>query len=152
MNREWPAKIGLVAGVFLCLSINAKSESETEVLATSPSGAFRIEASFPDQSADDATADIWVVFTQDPVQRGKLPKQSPDSPSDDKFHFSPNEQWLFGTRHVGSGLRYGNIYHLRSPLRIEAVGEPDSFNDLVWKEAVKLGAVKEDYSAAGVMQ
>ena len=149
MNRKCLAKIGLVAALLICLPASAKPEESTEVLATSPSGAFRLESKFSDQSADDTTADIWVVSTKDPAQHVKLPKQSPDSPTDDEFHFSPNEEWLFGTRHVGSGLRYGNIYHLRSPLRIEAVGEPGSFNDLIWKKAVKLGALKKDHSAAG---
>jgi len=150
MNQKCLAKIGLVASLLICLPATAKPEEETEVLCTSPSGAFRIESNFPDQSAADATADIWVVSTKDATQRAKLPKQSADSPTDDEFHFSPNEEWLFGSRHVGSGLRYGNIYHLRSPLRIEAVGEPGSFNDLVWENGVKLGALKKDHSAAGV--
>ena len=136
VESAWPAK--------------ARADEQTEVLGTSPSGAFRIESRFPKSSAADETADIWLVSTKDPAQRAKLPKQSADSPTDDEFHFSPNEEWLFGTRHVGSGLRYGNIYHLRSPLRIEAVGEPGSFNDLVWQNAVKLGALKKDHSAAGV--
>lgn len=140
---------GLVVSLLLGSSLVAMAEEEAEVLATSPSGAFRIESKFPDKSADDATADIWVISAKDPAQRAKLPKQSADSPTDDEFHFSPNEEWLFGTRHVGSGLRYGNIYHLGNPLRIEAVGEPGSFNDLVWKEAVKLGALKKDYGAMG---
>ena len=139
-----------MAALCIFLPAAAKPEEQTEVLGTSPSGAFQIESKFPDSSTDDATADIWVVSTKDPAQRAKLPKQSADSPTDDEFHFSPNEEWLFGTRHVGSGLRYGNIYHLKSPLRIEAVGEPGLFNDLVWKNGVKLGALKEDYSAAGV--
>ncbi|MEY2509357.1 MAG: Lysozyme inhibitor LprI [Verrucomicrobiota bacterium] len=150
MNRECLAKIGLVAALLISRPAVARPEEQTEVLYTSPSGAFRIESKFPDQSADDATADIWVVSTKDPAQRAKLPKQSVDSPTDDEFHFSPNEEWLFGTRHVGSGLRYGNIYHLMKPLRIEVVGKQGAFNELVWEQGVKLGALKMDYSAAGV--
>jgi hypothetical protein len=139
-------------GLSLCLawSTRARAEEQTEVLGTSPSGAFRIESEFPDQSAEDATADIWVVSTKEPAQRTKLPKQSADSPTDDEFHFSPNEEWLFGLRHVGSGLRYGNIYHLLKPLRIEVVGKQGYFDELVWEQGVKLGALKENYSAAGV--
>jgi uncharacterized protein YecT (DUF1311 family) len=150
MSQKFLAKIGLVAALLICLSAVAKPEEQTEVLGTSSSGAFLIESKFPDQSADDATADIWVVSTKDPAQRVKLPKQSLDSPTDDEFHFSPNEEWLFGTRHVGSGLRYGNIYHLIKPLRVEVVGKPGAFNELVWEQGVKLGAVKRDYSADGV--
>ena len=150
MNQEYLVRIGLVTAFLLCLPVVAKSDEKTEVLATSPSGAFQIESTFPEQSADDAIADIWVVSTKDPSQRAKLPKQSADSPTDDEFHFSPNEEWLFGLRHVGSGLRYGNIYHLMNPLRIEVVGKEGSFNELIWKECVKLGALKRDYSAEGV--
>jgi uncharacterized protein YecT (DUF1311 family) len=150
MKRSRLATTALVVSLCLGWSTNARAEAQTEVLGTSPSGVFRIESKSLDQSTDDATADIWVVSTKDPAQRAKLPKQSADSPTDDEFYFSPNEEWLFGLRHVGSGLRYGNIYHLKSPLQIEAVGEPEAFNDLVWKEAVKLGALKENYSAAGV--
>jgi hypothetical protein len=150
MNQEYLARIGLVAALLIGLPAAAKSEEQIEVLYASPSGAFRIESKFPDQSADDATADIWVVSTKDPAQRAKLPKQSPDSPTDDEFHFSPDEEWLFGTRHVGSGLRYGNIYHLRKPLGIEVVGKHGAFNELVWEQGVKLGALKRDYSADGV--
>jgi len=139
----------LVVSLSLGLPPSARSEEETGLLATSPSGAFEIESTFPDKSAANATADIWVVSTKDPAQRAKLPKESADSPTDDEFHFSPNEEWLFASRHIGSGLRYGNIYHLKRPLRIEAVGEPGSFNDLVWKNAVKLGVLKKDQAAAG---
>jgi uncharacterized protein YecT (DUF1311 family) len=141
-----------VLGVSLCLawSTKARAEEQTEILGTSASGDFRIESSFPEKAAEDTTAAIWVVSAKDPTQRAELPKQSPDSPSDDEFHFSPNEEWLFGLRHVGSGLRYGNIYHLLKPLRIEVVGKQGYFDELVWKQCVKLGALKENYSAAGV--
>jgi uncharacterized protein YecT (DUF1311 family) len=150
MKRSRPATVAVVVSLCLGWFTKAGAEEQTEVLGTSPSGAFRIESKFPETSAAEETADIWLVSTKDPAQRAKLPKQSADSPTDDEFHFSPNEEWLFGTRHVGSGLRYGNIYHLKSPLRIEAVGEKGLFNDLVWENGVKLGALKKDYSADGV--
>lgn len=127
------------------------AQKKNEVVFVSPSGAFEIESVRPDSSAGvEATEDLWVVSTKDRTQRARLPKQSPDSPADDEFHFSPNEEWLFGLRHVGSGLRYGNIYHVLKALRIEVVGEPGFFNDLVWQNGVKLGALKRDYSAEGV--
>jgi uncharacterized protein YecT (DUF1311 family) len=150
MKRSRLATTALVVSLCLGWSTKARAEEQTEVLGTSPSGAFRIESKSLDQSTDDATADIWVVSTKDPAQRAKLPKQSADSPTDDEFYFSPNEEWLFGLRHVGSGLRYGNIYHLLKPLRIEVVGKQGYFDELVWEQGVKLGALKENYSAAGV--
>jgi len=90
---------------------------------------------------------MGVVSTKDPTQRARLPKQSDDSPDDDEFHCSPNEEWIFGLRHVGSGLRYGYLYHCLTPLRIEMSDKDESFNELVWKNCVELGALKEDYSA-----
>jgi uncharacterized protein YecT (DUF1311 family) len=125
------------------------TEEKPEILAVSPSGAFRIESTFPENSGDYDTADIWLVPIKDPAQRVKLPKESAEAPTDDQFHFSPNEEWLFGLRHVGSGLRYGNIYHLLKPLRIEVVGNQGQFNDLVWEQGVKLGALKKNYSSIG---
>lgn len=91
-----------------------------------------------------------MVSAKDPTQRAKLPKESADSPYDDEFHFSPNEEWLFGLRHVGSGLSDGNAYHIiMTPLKIDKPVNGD-FNQVVWQNCVKLGALKEDYSAAGV--
>jgi uncharacterized protein YecT (DUF1311 family) len=149
MKRSALAIAAVVVSLCLGWSTQARAEEQTEVLGTSPSGAFRVESRFPASSADE-TADIWLVSTKDSAQRAKLPKQSPDSPTDDEFHFSPNEEWLFGLRHVGSGLRYGNIYHLMKPLGIEVVGKPGAFNELVWEQGVRLGALKRDYSADGV--
>ncbi len=144
------ATVAVVVSLYLGGLTKVRAEEQTEVLGTSPSGAFRIESKSPETSANDETADIWLVSTKDPAQRAKLPKQSPDSPTDDEFHFSPNEEWLFGLRHVGSGLRYGNIYHLLKPLRIEVVGKEGHFNELVWEKGVKLGAVKRNCAADGV--
>jgi uncharacterized protein YecT (DUF1311 family) len=149
MKGSGPAAAWLVVALCLDWPRCARAEEQTEVLGTSPSGALRIE-SRSTESATDEIADIWLISTSDPAQRVKLPKQSADSPTDDEFHFSPNEEWLFGLRHVGSGLRFGNIYHLLKPLRIEVVGKKGYFDELVWQQGVKLGALKENYSAAGV--
>lgn len=149
MKRTRLATAAVVMSLCLGWFTNARAEEQTEVLGTSPSGALRIE-SRSTESVTEEIADIWLVSTSDPAQRAKLPKQSADSPTDDEFHFSPNEEWLFGLRHVGSGLRYGNIYHLLKPLRIEVVGKQGHFDELVWEQGVKLGALKENYSAAGV--
>lgn len=132
-------------------STTAQAEQKTEVLSTSPGSAFRIEQTGVGFSGGqgESTGDVWVIATKDPTQRAKLPKQSSESPLDDEFHFSPNEEWIFGLRHVGSGLRYGNVYHLARPLKIDKPINGE-FNDVVWENCVKLGALKEDYSAEGV--
>jgi len=140
--------------VSLCLgwSTQARTEEQTEVLGTSPSGAYRVESrpNEPVKPGEEPASDVWVISTRDSSQGVALPKQAPDSPTDDEIHFSPNEEWIFGLRHVGSGLRSGNIYHLLKPLRIEVVGKQGYFDQLVWQQGVKLGALKKDYSAAGV--
>lgn len=134
------------------LSTAGKAEEQAEVLYTSPSGAFRIEQIGQAFSGGEgeSTGHIWVTPTKDPTQRASLPKQSSESPLDDEFHFSPNEEWIFATRYVGSGLRFGNVYHLASPLKIDMPTNGESFNDLAWENCVKLGAFKDNYSAEGV--
>lgn len=129
----------------------SRAEQKSDIEAVSPGGAWEIKSVLEKSASasDDVTSDLWVVSTKDRSQRAPLPKQSPDSPTDDEFHFSPNEEWLFGLRHVGSGLQYGNIYHLLKPLRIEVVGKEGYFNELVWEKAVKLGALKRNWSADG---
>ncbi|HSP45068.1 MAG TPA: lysozyme inhibitor LprI family protein [Chthoniobacterales bacterium] len=138
----------LTAGAAPSADASGPTGEKIEILATSPSGAFRIESKFPEGSAADASAEVWLVSTKDLAQRAKLPGGSAESPPDDEFHFSPNEEWLFGLQHIGSGLRYGHLYHILSPVRIEVVRE-DSFNALAWKDVVKLGALKKDYDAMG---
>jgi hypothetical protein len=123
MKRSCLAGIGLVTWLLIGFSGIGIAEEKTEILYTSPSGAFRLELSQPEAEVTakdpDALGDVWLVSTKDPTQRAKLPKQSVDSPYDDEFHFSRNEKWLFGLRHVGSGLRYGNLYQIMTPLKIE---------------------------------
>ena len=152
MTNKGLAEIGLIASCLFLLPAIGKAEENAEVLGTSPSGAYRVESrpNEPVKPGEESTSDVWVISTKDSSQRVALPKQAPDSPSDDEIHFSPNEEWIFGLRHVGSGLRYGNIYHLMKPWRIEVVGKPGYFDELVWEQSVKLAAVKENYSAAGV--
>ena len=131
-------------------SATGKAEEKPEVLYTSPSGAFRIEQTGVGFSGGEgeSTGDIWVVSTKDPTQPAKLPKQASDSPLDDGFDFSPNEEWIFSERHIGSGLRGGNVYHIAQPLKIDM--PIDEFNDVVWGKCVRLGVLKHDYWAEGV--
>lgn len=145
-----PLVILFALSSLLGFSTSGAVEKETDVVYTSPSGAFRVEVSPPEVSAtaEEVTGDLWVVSTKDPAQRAKLPKEAADSPLDDEFHCSPDEEWIFGLRHVGSGLRYGNVYHRVNPTHVEVLAR--GFNDLVWKNGLKLGALKQDYSAPGV--
>ena len=151
MNRNYLTDVVVAASFLISFSAIRAADEKTEVLFASPSGAFRIEQSGePSSDGEEPTGDLWVVSTKDPTQRAKLPKQAADSPLDDELHFSPDEEWIFGLRHVGSGLRYGNVYHRVNSSQIEVLDKDTSFNDLVWENCVKLGVLKKDYSAAGV--
>jgi uncharacterized protein YecT (DUF1311 family) len=150
MKRNNLAAALLVLSLLISFSTTEAAEEKLEVLCTSPSGAFRVEMTGEAfSSGEEPSGDVWVISTADPAQRAKLPKQSSDSPLDDEVHFSPNEEWIFGLRHVGSGLRYGNVYHLARPLKIDKPINRE-FNDVVWENCVKLGALNHDYSAEGV--
>jgi hypothetical protein len=151
MNRNDLTAVLLITPLIIGFATCATAEEKPEVLCTSPSGAFRIEQTGVAFSGGEgeSTGDVWVISTKDPTQRAKLPKQSSDSPLDDEFHFSPNDEWIFGLRHGGSCLRDGDLFHRLVPDKIEMF---ESFNESAWKNAVKLGAFKRDFSAEGFAQ
>jgi len=128
------------------------AEPETEILYTSPSGALRIEQVTEKNSSDEERAtSIWVVSTKDPTQRARIPKESSDPMlDDDEFDCSPDDQWIFGSRHAGSGLRDATLYHRVTPLKIELVSSGESFNQAAWANGLKLGAQKHDYCGEGL--
>jgi uncharacterized protein YecT (DUF1311 family) len=125
------------------------TEEKNEILYTSLSGAFRIEVtgSRYSEAGKEPSAELWVVSTKDPAQRAKLPKESADSELEDYFRFSPDEEWLFGSREAGSGSRVGNLYHRVSPSKFERL---ESFQESAWKNGASLGVLKNDYSAGTV--
>ena len=123
----------LVIGFATC----AAAEEKGEVLYASPNGAIRIE-----RDGEDA----WLIYTKDPTQRAKMPPLEGTSPVDDEYHSSPNDEWIFGLRHGGSCLRDGDLFHRLVPDKIDMF---ESFNQAAWKNAVKLGVFKRDFSAEG---
>ena len=137
MNRNDLATVllvvPLVVGFWICIT----AEQKAEVLYTSPSGAVRIE-----RDGENA----WLISTKDPTQRAKMPSLEGISPVDDEYHSSPNEEWIFGLRHGGSCLRDGDLFHRLASDKIDMF---ESFNEAGWKNAVKLGPFKRDFSAEG---
>ena len=125
--------VPLVVGFWICIT----AEQKAEVLYTSPSGAVRIE-----RDGENA----WLISTKDPTQRAKMPSLEGISPVDDEYHSSPNEEWIFGLRHGGSCLRDGDLFHRLASDKIDMF---ESFNEAGWKNAVKLGPFKRDFSAEG---
>ena len=137
MNQNSFAAVVLIASLVIGFSATGNAEEKTEIVYTSPSGAWRVE-----QSGDD----VWVASTKDASQRAKLPRIEAIAPFPDEYHFSPNDEWIFGLRHGGSCLRDGDLLHRLVPDKIDMF---ESFNEAAWKNAVKLGAFKRDFSAEG---
>ena len=137
MSRNSFTAVVSIASLLINFSATGAAEEKPEVLYTSPTGAIRIE-----RDGEDA----WLISTKDPTQRTKMPPLEGISPVDDEFHFSPNDEWIFGLRHGGSCLRDGDLLHRLVPDKIDMF---ESFNEAAWKNAVKLGAFKRDFSAEG---
>ena len=137
MSRNYLADILTAATLVIGFATCAAAEEKAEVLYASPNGAIRIE-----QDGEDA----WLIYTKDPTQRAKMPPLEGTSPVDDEYHSSPNDEWIFGLRHGGSCLRDGDLFHRLVPDKIDMF---ESFNQAAWKNAVKLGAFKRDFSAEG---
>ena len=107
-----------------------------DILYTNPAKTVRIE------QGDDG---LYAVQVKNESQRAKLPVKGEEVP--DEFHVSPDGAWLYGLRHVGSGLRAGDLFELASPTKI--VARPN-FDSLAWKNGAKLGGVSQNFAAAGV--
>lgn len=117
----------LTASFLISFSTVRAAEEKPEILCTSPSGAWQVE-----QHGDD----VWVVSTKDTAQRAKLPPIEAIVPFPDEFHFSPNDEWIFATHHVGSGMQNGDFFHRLSADKIDMLG---SFNDEAWGSSVERG-------------
>src|SRR6266542_5885676 len=137
MNQNGLTTVLLIFPLIVVFSTNAIAQEKAEVVYKSPSGAWQVE-----QSGDD----VWVVSTKDTSQRAKLPPIDAIGPYPDAYHFSPNDEWIFGLRHGGSCLRDADLFHRLAPDKIDMF---ESFNEAAWKNAVKLGAFKRDFSAEG---
>jgi Lysozyme inhibitor LprI len=137
MSRNYLADILTAATLVIGFATCAAAEEKAEVLYASPNGAIRIE-----RDGEDA----WLIYTKDPTQRAKMPPLEGTSPVDDEYHSSPNDEWIFGLRHGGSCLRDGDLFHRLVPDKIDMF---ESFNQAAWKNAVKLGVFKRDFSAEG---
>jgi hypothetical protein len=129
----------------ICLSVQA-AEGKPEVLYTSPSGAFRVvQVEVTPTNDDESGQEFWIVSTRDDSRRTRL--HSSETTFPDGFYSAPGEQWLFVESHQGSCLQRGDLYRRKDDGTFEAAS---SFSDRAWKDAVKLGAFKNNYSAEGV--
>ena len=127
-------------------SATGKAEEKPEVLYTSPTGAFRVmRVNVTPTNDDESGEEFWIVSTQDESQRTKL--YSSETTFPDGFYSAPGERWLFVESHQGSCLQRGDLYRREDHDTFEAA---QSFSDRAWKDAVKLGAFKTNYSAEGL--
>src|SRR5260370_23383063 len=141
----------ILFGVTTCSLAEESGQPKPEVLYTSLSGALRIEQITERSKDGEPATSVWVVSTKNPTQRAKIPKDSSDPLlDDDEFNASPNDDWIFGSRHAGSGLRDGTLYHCLTPLSIKIPNTGKSFNRAVWSNSVKAGALKRDYCDEGL--
>ncbi len=139
MSRNSFAAVMLIASLVIGFSATGNAEEKPEVLYTSPDGAIRIE-----RSGEAA----WLISTKDPTQRAKMPPLEGISSVDDEYHSSPNDEWIFGTRHMAHGFSNGDLFHRVGEEHIEVMpAEKDKeFNELVWPYCVKQGVLKANYS------
>ena len=129
----------------VCFSVQA-AEEKPEVLYTSPSGEFRVvQVEVTPTNDDESGQEFWIVSTGDESRRTKLDSSETTFP--DGFYSAPGEQWLFVESHQGSCLQRGDLYRRKDDGGFEAA---PSFTDRAWKDAVELGAFKNNYSAEGV--
>jgi hypothetical protein len=87
-----------------------RAKEKIEVLYTSPSSAWRIE-----RSGENA----WIISTKDSTERVALPPLEGISPVDDAYHASPNDEWIFGLRHMAHGFSNGDLFHRVDPQHVE---------------------------------
>jgi uncharacterized protein YecT (DUF1311 family) len=123
--------------VAMALVLSPAKVRAGDILYINPAKTVRIE------QADDG---IYAVRVKNENQRAKLPTAGGDESAPDEFHISPDGAWLYALRHLGSGLRAGDLFELASPTRVVSQA---GFNELAWKNAVKLHAVPRNFSAAG---
>ena len=141
--------IAVLAFPVCSLALKA-AQPETQILYTSPSGGLQLETAAKPGAGGEQTETTWVVLTKDPKQRAEKPTVGEDLPDDDEFHCSPDDRWLLGLRHAGSGLRDGTLYRILTPLKVELFTAEKSFTELAWANALKLGACKRNFSAEGL--
>lgn len=134
------------AAVVFAIGFSSQAaEEKPEVLYTSPSGAFRVvQVSVASGGDDESGQEFWIMPTQDEGRRTKLYSSETTFPT--AFYSAPGERWLFVGSHEGSCLQRGDVYHRKDDDTFEAV---PSFKDRAWKDSVKLGAFKTNYSAEG---
>jgi hypothetical protein len=118
------------------------AQEQSQILCTSPSGTLRVE------NRAKEGADVWVVSTNDPTQQAKLPIETPQFIMS-QCHFSPNEEWILVLWKNPMFLT-GELFHRKSALEIERFDSGQSFNQIAWAEANRLGAVKRNYAAEGL--
>ena len=89
-------------------SAKNSDEEKTEVLYTSPSGAFRVVQLNVTPTGDDQSGqEFWIVSTRDESRRTKLYSSEITFPT--AFYSAPGERWLFVESHQGSCLQRGDL-------------------------------------------
>lgn len=144
-TARYPAVLVWLLIPVVCLPVQS-AEEKPEVLYTSPTGAFRVvQVEVTPTGDDESGQEFWIISTGDDSRRTRL--YSSETTFPDGFYSAPGDQWLFVESHQGSCLQRGDLYHRKDDGTFEAA---PSFSDRAWKDAVKLGAWKRNYSAEGL--
>ena len=136
-SKSWPGGATLsrlAAAVLVCAALGSywPRAVADEVLYADSGGMVRIE------QAGDAT-----YLIPKGGERVRFPIEAEELP--DEFHLSPDGAWLYGLRHVGSGLRAGDLFSLSKGRLVKR----PNFNEAAWKNAARLRGIPENYAAAG---
>lgn len=131
-----------VFAIVICsISLGARQSDGNEVLYTSLSG-LRV---------DKNGTDYWVTFSSG--DRVKLPIPVMENSDWDyvleDFANSPNEEWIFAVRRLGSRDHASDLFHRTAPARIEMI---DNFHEQGWENAVKLGLFNKNWSKEGIFR
>ena len=140
----------LLSVVFCALATMAwAADRAPEKIYESPSGAFHIL----DEGAQGRPV---ILFKANPKKQVAMPYPSVSkgddfvSESDDEFHASPDDHWLYGAHHVGSGLRDANLFHIVSLTEVVKPKPATPFSKRAWATGEKIGALSENFSSEGV--
>lgn len=116
--------------------LSSAAENERRILATSPSGEWRVEVK---------DGEFWIVSSKSGGPEEKLPVESAER-APVEFHFSPDEKWIFTLPDGGSCLRPGDLFYRNADGAIDSIA---SFDTKAWEQAARLSAFAKNTAAEG---
>ena len=100
---------------------------------TSPKGTFRIETGLRLDEQDptmDAHEQQFVVSMADSKVREPLGEERQAQPA--QYFISPDEQWIFASYHLGSGMGSGELFKREQSLKFQSI-DRKTLSDRAWE-------------------